>query len=46
MIEEPLICPHCKSQDIRGAKPTLEREQDGSYVCATCSYSWMPKPRT
>lgn len=36
-------CPNCQAQNIRGAKPTLEPEQDGSFTCATCSHNWKEK---
>jgi transcription elongation factor Elf1 len=36
-------CPHCGAQDIPGASPTLEREQNGTLTCRTCSCNFTPK---
>ncbi len=40
-IQEPRMCRKCGAMDLPaafGAKPTLEREQDGSYTCTCCSF--------
>lgn len=39
-----LRCPHCGAQDKPfPAKPTLEREQNGSYTCSTCGHNFTQK---
>ncbi len=43
MRDDPRRCPHCHAADIPGAKPTLEREPDGSLTCTMCSYHWIPQ---
>lgn len=40
---EIVICPKCAAQDIPGAKPTLERESDGTMNCAQCGHTWKPE---
>jgi hypothetical protein len=43
---EIVICPKCGDCDLRGsASPTIEREQDGSLTCKTCSHNWRPQPQ-
>lgn len=36
-------CPRCKEMNVRGASPTIVRQQDGSFCCDNCSYSWKEK---
>lgn len=43
MLEAELVCPGCGDRDIPRAQATLEREQDGSYTCRTCSTNFRPK---
>lgn len=33
---EFLVCPKCGEADVPTAKPTLEREQNGSLTCCNC----------
>lgn len=42
-LESQLHCPACKAMNKPHAKPTLEREQNGSRTCTTCSHNWIPK---
>jgi DNA-directed RNA polymerase subunit RPC12/RpoP len=36
-----VTCPHCGARDLpTPAKPTIEREPDGSYSCTTCAHAW------
>ncbi len=43
-IGHVLVCPHCGETDVPKAKPTLEKEQDGSYTCRTCSWNFRAPP--
>lgn len=43
-----LVCPHCGAVDLPRSSaghvplPTLEREQNGTYTCTTCSTNFTP----
>jgi DNA-directed RNA polymerase subunit RPC12/RpoP len=41
-----LMCPKCGSTDLvgPGIAPTLEKQQDGSYVCLTCAHAFRAPP--
>jgi transcription elongation factor Elf1 len=37
-------CPACGAFDLPSpAKPTLEREQNGSLTCCSCGHNFRPK---
>lgn len=42
--ETVVVCPHCGGQNIPGAKPTLEPEQNGTLTCTNCSVNFTPPP--
>ncbi len=43
---EPIICIRCGSCDLEPpAKPTLEREQDGSVTCSCCGANFTLEHR-
>lgn len=36
------VCPKCGDMDKPRAKPTLERQQNGSLLCLTCFTNFYP----
>ena len=46
LAETLLLCPRCAAQDIPNAKPTLEREQNGTFTCTTCGHNFAPPKET
>ncbi len=39
ILTQPIQCPKCHAEDLVGhAKPTLEREPDGSFTCTCCAH--------
>lgn len=43
MEDDTRRCPRCKEQNVRGASPTIVRQQDGSFFCDNCSHAWREK---
>lgn len=42
-IRGPLSCPQCQACDLpTPAKPTLEREPNGTYTCSMCGHNFKP----
>ena len=44
LLDSELRCPACGAINLQPpASPTLERQQDGSVFCTSCSHSWKPQ---
>lgn len=46
LVASDVRCPKCQSIDLPApAKPTLEREQNGSFTCCSCGCNFTPLKR-
>jgi rubredoxin len=43
LLDDERVCPRCKERNVPGAKPTITREQDGSFSCSNCGHGWIHK---
>lgn len=38
-------CAACGASDLEGCAPTMERQQDGRYLCTICSHLGTPETK-